>query len=631
MAKLREKNVLDYRSGGDTIDDFAQKYMAEMQRLYVYLNELRTHAASTEAPEAYQFKVEGGRFFIRDGEDVDWVYLFDVARHGGFHTDTIGQISSGDERMRPAAGGAYDLYLATDTRRFFLWRDGAWRLLYSLQAKDLVGYNDLVRQSADVVTPTNTTMLCTESQKLVRTNSAGVLPVNISGTADKVGGQPFVFTRLADGQIPVYRESLGKFVNENKEAVGSGKALTIRQGKTILAVYDGNTAAEADLARTYGGYWTAKTEVAEGECVRLMTLPQFYLECKVAGTTGEKNIESAINDERLKQSDEVTDGSVVWKIWRLQLKNDVAGEAAAAKEAQHAKEADAAESAKEAVHAKAAETAKEAAHAKAADEAARAREAEKLSAARQITLTGDVTGGTSFDGTGDVTLSATVKDKPLPYMRQPKHTYLLSDLVRTEEIPSYLHLECMQAGITAAGGIGTHKTPGETFMDGTVKWQVVDDRVSVRLNTLGGIAELIYPVGSIYMSIAPTNPALLFGGTWEILSNRFLVGAGSKYPPGAQGGEEEHQLTMDEMPSHSHSGSTSSAGSHSHTIASVSATYSGSQKVAQPTTGRRTMYGGYLGDAGNHTHSLSIGSAGGNAAHNNLPPYLAVYMWKRTA
>ena len=439
MAKLREKNVLDYRSGGDTIDDFAQKYMAEMQRLYVYLNELRTHAASTEEPEAYQFKVEGGRFFIRDGENVDWVYLFDVARHGGFHTDTIGQISSGDERMRPAAGGAYDLYLATDTRRFFLWRDGAWRLLYSLQAKDLVGYNDLVRQSADVVTPTNTTMLCTESQKLVRTNSAGVLPVNISGTADKVGGQPFVFTRLADGQIPVYRESLGKFVNENKEAVGSGKALTIRQGKTILAVYDGNTAAEADLARTYGGYWTAKTEVAEGECVRLMTLPQFYLECKVAGTTGEKNIESAINDERLKQSDEVTDGSVVWKIWRLQLKNDVAGEAAAAKEAQHAKEADAAESAKEAVHAKAAETAKEAAHAKAADEAARAREAEKLSAARQITLTGDVTGGTSFDGTGDVTLSATVKDKPLPYMRQPKHTYLLSDLVRTEEIPSYLH------------------------------------------------------------------------------------------------------------------------------------------------------------------------------------------------
>lgn len=83
MAKLTEKNVLDYRSGGDTIDDFAQKYMAEMQRLYVYLNELRTHAASTEEPEAYQFKVEGGRFFIRDGENVDWVYLFDVARHGG--------------------------------------------------------------------------------------------------------------------------------------------------------------------------------------------------------------------------------------------------------------------------------------------------------------------------------------------------------------------------------------------------------------------------------------------------------------------------------------------------------------------------------------------------------------------
>ena len=629
MARLTEKNPLDYRSGGDTIDDFAQKYMKEIKRLYDILNDLREHKES-ELPEAYAVKVEGDTLYIRNGANSTWLELCAVAPFGGLKTATVGMLASGAESARPAAGGAYDIYFALDTKRLFIWQGGAWQLLYSLQAGDLTGYEDLVRKSADVIAPSGVEVV-TAGGKLVRTNETGVLPVNISGTANKVGGQAFTFTQLADGQIPVYRESLGRFVNENKEAVGSGKALTIRQGKTILAVYDGNTAAEADLARTYGGYWTAKTEVAEGECVRLMTLPQFYLECKVAGTTGEKNIESAINDERLKQSDEVTDGSVVWKIWRLQLKNDVAGEAAAAKEAQHAKKADAAESAGEAAHAKEAETAKEAAHAKAADEAARAREAEKLSAARQITLTGDVTGGTSFDGTGDVTLNTTVKDKPLPYMRQPKHTYLLSDLVRTEEIPSYLHLECMQAGITAAGGIGTHKTPGETFMDGTVKWQVIDDRVSVRLNTLGGIAELIYPVGSIYMSTAPTNPTLLFGGTWEMLSNRFLVGAGSKYPPGAQGGEEEHQLTMDEMPSHSHSGSTSSAGSHSHTIASVSATHSGSQKVAQPTTGYRTMYGGYLGDAGNHTHSLSIGSAGGNAAHNNLPPYLAVYMWKRTA
>ena len=63
----------------------------------------------------------------------------------------------------------------------------------------------------------------------------------------------------------------------------------------------------------------------QGECVRLITKPQFYLECETAGTTGARSPENEVTDEKLKQAGTITDGSVVWRIWRLQLKNDVAG------------------------------------------------------------------------------------------------------------------------------------------------------------------------------------------------------------------------------------------------------------------------------------------------------------------
>lgn len=92
----------------------------------------------------------------------------------------------------------------------------------------------------------------------------------------------------------------------------------------------------------------------------------------------------------------------------------------------------------------------------------------------------------------------------------------------------------------------------------------------------------VYPVGSIYMSITETNPSELFGGVWEALSDRFLIGAGTTYTAGTTGGEATHVLTETEMPSHTHSmsgstnaatplgmsvsGSTSSSGSHAHSV-----------------------------------------------------------------
>lgn len=145
--------------------------------------------------------------------------------------------------------------------------------------------------------------------------------------------------------------------------------------------------------------------------------------------------------------------------------------------------------------------------------------------------------------------------------------------------------------------------------------------------------DLIYPIGSIYMSINNTNPGTLFGGTWEQIQDRFLLSAGSTYIAGSTGGSATVTLSINEIPSHSHSGTTAGAGEHSHLLGGNTSSVASGSSYARPrgySSGvRQTTYDTNV--AGNHTHTFSTNSVGGNQSHNNMPPYLAVYVWKRTA
>lgn len=149
-------------------------------------------------------------------------------------------------------------------------------------------------------------------------------------------------------------------------------------------------------------------------------------------------------------------------------------------------------------------------------------------------------------------------------------------------------------------------------------------------NKLKSVNDLVYPVGSIYMSVNSTSPATLFGGTWVALNEgRVLIGAGKAYPAGSTGGEASHTLTTAEMPSHNHSGSTASAGSHTHYFSYASGWGQGADgyiRMHEGTGKTKTT-----SSSGSHSHTVSIDSAGGGSAHNNMQPYLSVYMWKRTA
>lgn len=135
--------------------------------------------------------------------------------------------------------------------------------------------------------------------------------------------------------------------------------------------------------------------------------------------------------------------------------------------------------------------------------------------------------------------------------------------------------------------------------------------------TLGSnyILDNVYPVGSIYMSVNSTNPTNLFGGTWEQIQGKFLFGMDSSYPAGSTGGEITHKLTYNEMPEHTHPMYVANYGGDG-TWTPDEGSY-----LVDSVTGNKTTWWA----------RLAMGYAGGGAAHNNMPPYLAVYIWKRTA
>lgn len=128
------------------------------------------------------------------------------------------------------------------------------------------------------------------------------------------------------------------------------------------------------------------------------------------------------------------------------------------------------------------------------------------------------------------------------------------------------------------------------------------------------VLDNVYPVGSIYMNVNSTNPGTLFGGTWEQIHGKFLLGMSSSYPAGSSGGEAKHTLTANEMPVHSHVAFYGDDGAIDDYLGGSTADYGL----------KRASYG-----SGKSTYETS--SAGGGAAHNNMPPYLSVYIWKRTA
>ena len=162
------------------------------------------------------------------------------------------------------------------------------------------------------------------------------------------------------------------------------------------------------------------------------------------------------------------------------------------------------------------------------------------------------------------------------------------------------------------------------------------------------LLNVIYPVGSIYMSVNSTSPQTLFGGTWEQIKGRFLLAAGSNGSDvdvtlGATGGEAKHTLTVAELPSHNHGATSTYSGAaffiRHGSSAGTDTVAAGSGCTITEGASDVTWSNGFSTATYSHkldkvelkgTVSTTVNSTGSGTAHNNMPPYLVVNMWKRT-
>lgn len=132
----------------------------------------------------------------------------------------------------------------------------------------------------------------------------------------------------------------------------------------------------------------------------------------------------------------------------------------------------------------------------------------------------------------------------------------------------------------------------------------------------------VYPIGSYYWSSAATSPEELFGGEWEQVKDVFVLAAGNNYSCGSTGGESEHMLSEKEMPKHLHLFDPNVGEGDG--IDFVVPTGKGGEGVS-------SIKEWGTGEGPGHwaSRTWGTGSKGGSAAHNNMPPYVAAYCWKR--
>ena len=188
-------------------------------------------------------------------------------------------------------------------------------------------------------------------------------------------------------------------------------------------------------------------------------------------------------------------------------------------------------------------------------------------------------------------------------------------------------------------------------------FKLVDTKLNWLYGQLQDTASKLYPVGSVDISFNSADPSTLFGGTWQRLKDTFLLVNGDSYAPNTSGGSATKTISVNNLPSHTHSCST--VENHTHTRGSMNitgtfrstdmgdreyasgafsdATAPNHKDPAQGNGGTDTVvtfdasrnWSGATSPNGEHTHT--IGNTGSSLPLNIMPPYMTVYMWRRTA
>lgn len=262
MALYEEHNQLDYRLGGDTIDDFAQKHMAEITRIFRFLNDLKTNSINgveyTE-PSAGQFKVEDDKIYIRNSTNDEWLLLGKVAKNFGFENVTTAALGGKPLDVAVLGDGQILVYRASDDS----WHNenksavGAGKSLLLYNGEDLIadysGSNTTSVDLSEVIGGGGgggqATYFYTDG---VYTVPKGVSVVYISGCAGGASG-----TRYAGGGggESVYRQAIAVTAGQKiPVTIGAGGTAYIDTGASVTAGgQDGGNTTFGDLLTLTGG------------------------------------------------------------------------------------------------------------------------------------------------------------------------------------------------------------------------------------------------------------------------------------------------------------------------------------------------------------------------------------------
>ena len=214
------------------------------------------------------------------------------------------------------------------------------------------------------------------------------------------------------------------------------------------------------------------------------------------------------------------------------------------------------------------------------------------------------------------------------------HTHTTSEITDLPVIPDVSNY------IQKSSTSGLVKNDGSIDSNDYVTSQELPSKTSDLINDSSFTTlQAVYPVGSIYMSVNSVNPSVLFGfGVWERIEGQFLLGSSIDYPLGSAGGSADAVIV-----SHNHT-----QNSHTHTplanrkyIAVEKDSnwiYSGKIKIRTDGSGTAYHYpytdsgtGGIMEHTETESASPTINSTGEDGTNKNMPPYLAVNIWKRTA
>lgn len=202
---------------------------------------------------------------------------------------------------------------------------------------------------------------------------------------------------------------------------------------------------------------------------------------------------------------------------------------------------------------------------------------------------------------------------------------------------------------SVAGGVDLKDIDCETLVCNGVDMTIDEETIALWTKIIGGrvtlkglLLNIAHPVGSIIQTTKSQedfDPNTVLGGTWVLLKDRFLLGAGGNYTLGATGGSPNAVVVSHTHTQVAHSHTVASAGAHTHT-----AMRSESKSLASGSVASRIYSVGNGGGStshatssnGAHNHTVSggataTGAAGVAAAGKNMPPYKAVNIWERTA